>query len=135
MDCDVGIDLTAPGSDSAMPVGSVMIADSYFTNCTSAVRTYVFKSTTTQQGTTVLTFNNVALRACTYIVSFPDGTYLIQDVSNRTISYLQLGDVVSNGTTSDGWKDFEVTRPAALTVSDGYSASQNSFFRRPWVHI
>jgi hypothetical protein len=127
----VGIDLTPPGASAAAPVGSVMIVDSIFTNCVIAVQTYKFTSTIVEQGTTVLSFNNVGFNGCSYFIVFPDGTYDSQDVSNLQLGYWQMGDLEASGETQDGFFTVNVTRPAALTIADSSSLAENSFFRRP----
>ena len=122
--CDVGIDLTAPGSSATTPVGSVMISDTFISECPIAVKTYHFSSTTVETGTTVLTFNNVKFEQCDEFIAFPDGSYLAKDVSNLTLPFFQLGDLISNA-TSDGFFSVNILRPAILTDSSG------NYFRRP----
>lgn len=132
MDCDVGIDLTAPGSDPGSPVGSVMFVDSTFTRCTTAFLTYTFKSTTSELGTTVLSLNNVGFRSCSQFITFPDGNHLAQDVSNLNFDYWQLGDFVTNGQSNDGFFAIGKSRPPALlqgSVGDVYSPAVPGYLR------
>jgi hypothetical protein len=127
----VGIDLAPPGASAAASVGSVMIVDSIFTNCVITVQTYKFTSTIVEQGTTVLSFNNIGFKGCSYFIVFPDGTYVSQDVLNLQLGYWQMGDLEASRETQDGFFTVNVTRPAALTIADSYSSAENSFFRRP----
>jgi hypothetical protein len=107
-----------------------MIVDSAFTDCVIAVQTYKFASTT-EQGTTVLSFNNVGFKGCSYFIAFPDGSYLSQDVSNLQLGYWQIGDLETGGETHDGFFTVNAPRPAALTMADSTSSPQHSYFRRP----
>lgn len=134
MDCDVGIDLTAPGSNSASPVGSIMIVDSYFINCTITVLTYPFRNPLQQQGTTVLGFNNVRYKNCVRWVAFNSKVYLAKDVSDTTINYIQPGKMSNSGSTGDGRADIPIEmRPPSMTEDSGYDAAQKAWFRRSYV--
>lgn len=123
--CTIAIDFAAPGSQATDPVGSVLVVDSKISNCEVAVRTYPFAKT--EQGSTVLSFNNVLFTGCTYFIFFTDSTALAQDVSHWQVSYWQYGDLEHDGATSTGYYTVDVNRPLALVdpTNDG------AFFRRP----
>ncbi|KAI0452791.1 pectate lyase superfamily protein-domain-containing protein [Xylaria acuta] len=132
-DCDVGVDLTAPGSLEGSPVGSIMLVDSYFSETTIAIKTYKFKSTTTQQGTTVLSLNNVGFSECLNFIVFPDNSALgiSEGVSNSKIGYLQYGNLAANGDTNYGLFRADVVRAPELTEPWGNGIlGQEAFVRR-----
>lgn len=112
--CGVGIDLTAPGSNSKAPVGSLNIIDTEIIHCTSAIKTYHFASTSSEQGTTVISLNNVIFYGCDNFILFPDNTALNQQVQDWTVNYWQFGDAAHNNEVHDGFTTTNVTRPASM---------------------
>lgn len=112
-----------------------MIVDSYFMNCPIAVLTYPINSPITQQGTTVLGFNNVRYKNCGRWVAFPNNSFLVKDVSDTTVNYIQLGKIANGGpSTNDGWYDLNIeTRPSSMTEDSGYTAAQKAWVKRSYV--
>lgn len=108
-----------------------MIVDSAFVKCPVAILTYSFARSTGEQGTTVLTLNNVHFVGDTNFIVFPDGTGLVQNVSNSVIQFWQIGDLEADGATHDGLFFVNIPRPEVLTVTDAFSSpQQGSFYRR-----
>lgn len=115
-DCDVGIDLTAPGSSQGEPVGSFVLVDSYFQNVATIIKTYLSTSST-QQGSTVIAVNNVGFKDCGNFILLPNNQVVNPSggVSSTKIGYLQLGDTATHNDTEYGWYTADVPRPSVLT--------------------
>ncbi|KAH8744127.1 LysM domain-containing protein [Diaporthe sp. PMI_573] len=117
-DCDVGIDLTAPGSLKGAPVGSFVLVDSYFQSVATVIKTYL-STTNTQQGSTVIAVNNVGFKDCGNFILLPNNQVFnpTGGVSSTKIGYLQLGDTATHNDTEYGWFTADVPRPSVLTES------------------
>lgn len=115
-DCDIAIDLTAPGSSQGNPVGSFVLVDSYFQSVATIIKTYLSTSST-QQGSTVITVSNVGFKDCGNFILLPDNQPLNPQggVAANLIGYLQLGDIASHNDSEYGWYGADVPRPGVLT--------------------
>ncbi|KAF1731027.1 Glucan 1,3-beta-glucosidase [Beauveria bassiana] len=119
-DCKIAIDLTAAGSDSKSPVGSLSIVDSAIIHCNTAIKTYPFTLTQSkEQGSTIITLSHSQIYKSTTFIGFPDGASISKNVDDWKIDYWQYGNKFKQGDVAHGESTPAEDRPASLLDSNG----------------
>ncbi|KAL2017482.1 hypothetical protein VTK56DRAFT_2078 [Thermocarpiscus australiensis] len=128
--CDVAINLNPPGASQADPVGSIYLLDSDFVTCGTMIYTFPFRSS--EQGTTVFTFDNIHFVGNSYFLGFTDGTVTGIDVtSDGNIDFATIGDI-EVGAALDGFYTIDVgNRSSELALPwTGYTGYAQQPYRR-----
>ncbi|KAM3446251.1 hypothetical protein MY3296_009850 [Beauveria thailandica] len=117
--CKIAIDLTAAGSDSKSPVGSLSVVDSAIIHCNTAIKTYPFTLTQSkEQGSTVITLSHSQIYKSTTFIGFPDGASISKNVDDWKIDYWQYGNNFKQGDVAHGESTPAEDRPASLLDSN-----------------
>ncbi|ATY64012.1 LysM domain protein [Cordyceps militaris] len=118
--CKVGIDLTAGGSDSKSPVGSLSVVDSSIIHCDTAIKAHPFTLTQAkEQGSTIITLSHSQIYGSTTFIGFPDGASISKRVDDWKIDYWQFGNDFRQGDVAHGESTPKEDRPASLLDSNG----------------
>ncbi|KAK8143433.1 hypothetical protein G3M48_007257 [Beauveria asiatica] len=120
--CKIAIDLTAAGSDSKSPVGSLSVVDSAIIHCNTAIKTYPF----------TLTQSRNKIYKSTTFIGFPDGASISKNVDDWKIDYWQYGNNFKQGDVAHGESTPAEDRPASLLDSNGnwFSTGKPTFYNR-----
>ncbi|OAA34929.1 LysM domain protein [Beauveria brongniartii RCEF 3172] len=131
--CKIAIDLTAAGSDSKSPVGSLSVVDSAIIHCNTAIKTYPFTLTQSkEQGSTIITLSHSQIYKSTTFIGFPDGASISKNVDDWKIDYWQYGNNFKQGDVAHGESTPAEDRPASLLDSNGnwFSTGKPTFYNR-----
>jgi hypothetical protein len=138
-DCKVGISLysedeTTPGATDGITAGSVYILDSVFENTEIAV--WSQSPASTEQGTTIITLDNIGLANVGVVIYLLDGLGPNLD-GNTPIDVFTLGDIEPGGTNFGAYGYASPDRPTALSLpvpsprfARGFWFSQRCAFSR-----
>ncbi|KAM3474430.1 hypothetical protein MY5147_004285 [Beauveria neobassiana] len=119
-DCKIAIDLTAAGSDSKSPVGSLSVVDSAIIHCNTAIKTYPFTLTQgKEQGSTIITLSHSQIYKSATFIGFPNGASISKNVDDWKIDYWQFGNDFKQGGVAHGESMPAESRPASLLDSNG----------------
>ncbi|KAI0813037.1 glycoside hydrolase family 55 protein [Xylaria sp. FL0064] len=116
--CGTGIDISAPGSDNTLAVGSAIILDSSFTGTQVAVKT-AYTSSTTPDTAGSLILENVSLTNTPTAVQGASGS-LLAGGSTTITAWGQGHRYVSGADRELSGAITANTRPSVLTGTNGY---------------
>ncbi|KAI0434204.1 putative exo-beta-1,3-glucanase [Xylaria sp. FL1042] len=116
--CGTGIDISAPGSDNTLAVGSAIILDSSFTGTQVAVKT-AYTASTTPDTAGSLILENVSLDSTPTAVQGTSGS-LLAGGSTTITAWGQGHRYVSGADRELSGAIAANTRPSVLTGSNGY---------------
>lgn len=116
--CGTGIDISAPGADNTLAVGSAIILDSSFSDTEVAIKT-AYTTSTTPDTAGSLILENVSLSNVPTAVMGGSGSLL--EGGSKTIAGWGQGHRYVSGTDRELSGDITANeRPAVLTGENGY---------------